>query len=423
MRKDGVDPDALFAAGGPMAAAGAAAAEPASDAPPPPRPASLSKSSKPAAAAATGPPPPPQRTSSLRTAPVSAAASAAPSQRARAPPPPVTARQPAPPVAARQPAPPPPPQVAAALKAVGAGPRAPVRQSASATLSQSGIRGVLEYIELTGGVAEENLFKTPVESRDARQLLDSAMQANEDVDQLARVLAKAASIHVVAAAVKEHFKGLRDPVVPYALYPRVIQLAKDHTGENLAASAGELLAGIREPGRSELTALLRLLSKVTSVKPRELSYTFGVALIRPQVDTMETARDLPLANGVIQACIEHFSVAFGGDAPAPAPAPAPAARPALPPNKPGSFKAPPPPARAAPPPARASASDEYQPTRKPRPRSVSSGEGAPPPPPPPVRTTAAAAPPPPVRTFAASGASGPPPPPPIRARAPPPPPR
>jgi len=140
----------------------------------------------------------------------------------------------------------------------------------SIALNNVGIKGIMEYLELAGGLDEAEIFKKSVDSKEAKRTLDSAMQANEDAEQLSLLLAKCGSLHVVGASIKEHFKGLREPVVPYSMYSTLLSLAQSKKGLDLAQAVSPMFMKIREPGKSELLSLLALLAKIRSVRANEL---------------------------------------------------------------------------------------------------------------------------------------------------------
>jgi hypothetical protein len=280
--------------------------------------------------------------------------------------------------------PPPPPSQSAPLLGRTLSSSKLVRQNSArpvASLAHGGVVGMCEYLELAGGLDEPEIFKQSMAEMEVKRVLDSALQANEDTDQLRLALDKC-SLQMVAAAVKQHFKGLREPVVPFDMYPQLVAMAKASQGLELATSAAALCQKVREPGRSELLRLLQLLSNVRSVSKPVLAYSFGPALMHPQTVTMDGLGEVKLVNSVIQACIEHFPAAFQGERPAakaPPKAP-PALPPALPPNKPK-----PPPRTAA---SRPGGGLNAAQAGKPPP---------PPPPPPPVPRGAGPPPPRPMR--------------------------
>ena len=180
-------------------------------------------------------------------------------------------------------------------------------------LDQTGIAGVCEWLSKAEANAVDNITRESVLTTDCKRLLEQIMRSNVDENQLSLIL-NTQDVHVVAGALKEHFKTLKEPVTTFELYNLLLRTAEScQNNDQLAKDLIPLFASIREPNLSEFKALLKFLNSITSVKREDLAYTWGPHLIRTNEQNLEKmVAEQKLVNRIILVAIDKYAVIFLG---------------------------------------------------------------------------------------------------------------
>jgi hypothetical protein len=128
--------------------------------------------------------------------------------------------------------------------------------------------------------------------------------------------------HNVSGALKQYFRTLDDPVVPFSLYDesaRVASIIRDHEDDGQATlgvtAVKEFIAQLPELNRAILLRLLKLLvlvvsrSEINKMDANNVAIVFGPTLIRqhPSKETpMSVMENTEKSRSLISFCISQF---------------------------------------------------------------------------------------------------------------------
>jgi Rho GTPase-activating protein 44 len=160
----------------------------------------------------------------------------------------------------------------------------------------------------TYALQEEGILRLSagdIEKKTLKKMLDDGCQ----------VTLASYSVHAVAAVLKEYFRELPTPLIPFELYQQFVNSYNTHvTGSGLSAippiHLKELIFQIQPQNRRVLLSLIAMLFKVSTysdvnkMTPSNLAIVFGQNLLRSNSsDLMKVMSDTTAVNGVIESMI------------------------------------------------------------------------------------------------------------------------
>jgi len=150
----------------------------------------------------------------------------------------------------------------------------------------------------------------------ARKLLDNAKLTNYDEIDLSPY-----DVHDVAAVLRIFFRELPEPVIPFDLYEPLLKIQRD-ANIPLDTRISEIKKVLQQIPQAHLPILQYLIKflqdveehcEVNKMTVSNLAIVFGPNIIKPKVETVQNALEMPLLQGIIQLLMEH-SEAFWGNA-------------------------------------------------------------------------------------------------------------
>jgi len=174
----------------------------------------------------------------------------------------------------------------------------------------------IEYIlQLDPQLNTEGLFRLSPDQREIvvlRDMFDNFTPAERSLS--------GHSIHGVGGLLKLWLRELPDPVIHFSLYEKLLQLERN----------SEAFVGMNDKLKSEITTLLQSLgpsyatleyiirflstlcknAAVNKMTASNIAIVFGPNLLRPEVESLETALNCPIVNHVIQRFVEFADQLF-----------------------------------------------------------------------------------------------------------------
>lgn len=129
--------------------------------------------------------------------------------------------------------------------------------------------------------------------------------------------------HDVATVLKQFFRELPQPLIPFGLYAPLIaaiDLLGDSDTDGLVQRFRSIFASEEATSKPAHLLTLRFLleflknvatySSVSMMTPHNLAIVFAPNILRPLVENMESSLQTPLANGVVETLIERYEEIF-----------------------------------------------------------------------------------------------------------------
>jgi len=112
----------------------------------------------------------------------------------------------------------------------------------------------------------------------------------------------------LAGVLKQSLRQLSDSVIPFQYYSEFIKFGNESSDEKKAAVFPDLISKLPSSNKACLFYLMNFLNQlstfheITKMTPKNLAIVFGPNLVRPAVESMETAMD----SRAVLACCEYM---------------------------------------------------------------------------------------------------------------------
>lgn len=126
-------------------------------------------------------------------------------------------------------------------------------------------------------------------------------------------------VHDVAAVLRIFFRDLPEPLIPFSLYEPLLSIQRDENltlDQRLRAIKG-IIDKIPPVHSNVLNYLIKFLldveeySDINKMTVKNIAIVFGPNIIKPKVETVQNALEMPLLNGIIQLFLEHAHEFWG----------------------------------------------------------------------------------------------------------------
>lgn len=147
-----------------------------------------------------------------------------------------------------------------------------------------------------------------------RKLLDNSSLKNYDSIALSSY-----KTHDIAAVLRIFFREMPEPVIPFEMYEPLMEVQRnaDLERSKRVEIIRKIIIGLSPSSTALLCYLIGFLqdieehSAVNKMTVSNLAIVFGPNLIRPRVQTVQCALEMPLLQGILQILIEHSDDIWG----------------------------------------------------------------------------------------------------------------
>jgi GTPase-activating protein BEM2 len=161
------------------------------------------------------------------------------------------------------------------------------------------------------GLREEGIYRVPGSVKDIQAILAAVGRKKSKLMPLGSIQ----DIHAVCGAVKQYFRDLADPLVPYDVYDQVVAMAGE-SEETRIARAIDIILSLWPANRHILrflcTHLLRVVAQSEHNKMglHNICVVFGPTLIRAREDNFSTFQNMPRVCGFLELILGRFDAIF-----------------------------------------------------------------------------------------------------------------
>merc|ERR1712137_1209768 len=147
-----------------------------------------------------------------------------------------------------------------------------------------------------------------------RKLLDNSSLKNYD-----SIALSSHKIHDIAAVLRIFFREMPEPVIPFEMYEPLMEVQRnaDLERNKRVEAIRRIILGLSPSSTALLCYLIGFLqdieehSAVNKMTVSNLAIVFGPNVIRPRVQTVQCALEMPLLQGILQILIEHSEDIWG----------------------------------------------------------------------------------------------------------------